>query len=61
MVTKRLSEMAKARRAFHLAFAQLGQALPATLQANWLNILFPFRLLPQPVALARLAAGRRAA
>lgn len=52
MVTKRLSEMAKARRAFRRAFAQLGQSLPALARNNWRNVLMPWRLLPQPIALA---------
>lgn len=52
MVTKRKTEMEKTRAAFGRAFSQLFRRLPATLRRNWLNILMPWRLLPQPVALA---------
>ena len=52
MTTKRLSEMQKTRGAFGRAFAQAGQSLPAALRINWRNVVMPWRMLPQPVALA---------
>ncbi len=55
MTTRRKTEIAKARGQFARAFAQLGRSLPATLRANWRNVLMPWRMLPMPLALALVA------
>jgi hypothetical protein len=57
MVTKRKSDLSKTAGAFRRAFTQLARSLPipAALRRNWLSVLFPIRLVSQPVALALIA------
>ncbi len=55
MSTRRKTEIEKARGQFARAFVQLGRSIPATLRANWRNVLMPWRMLPMPVALALVA------
>lgn len=52
MVTPKRSECAKTRGAFRRAFSQLGRSLPALARNHWRDVLMPWRLLPQPVALS---------
>ena len=55
MTTKR-TDRQKTRAAFARAFRQAGiPSLPAAMRANWRNVVMPWRMLPQPVALALIA------
>lgn len=55
MVTKRKSELAKARGETLRAASRMVKALPMVARVNWRNIVMPWRMLPAPVALALIA------